>query len=199
MQLVQCTATPTGGGRQKNSCNARALQVGGRGVLPRMRSLPKERNSCNTQPQWRGAMGSGTHVIQCLTAWGHQAMQFMQYTAILPGRSVQWKSCNALPHCPGALGGGTAAKHSLTASGLWAVQTLQYTASLHGGSGQWNSCNTLPHYWDVVSGQCNFCNPIPHRPGVVGNATPAMRGPTIWGNGESPGGGRCLKSGTPET
>ena len=71
--------------------------------------------------------------------------------------------------------------HCHTALGQWAVQLPQCTASLRGGSGQWNSCNALPHCL-----------------GAVGSGTLAMRGPTSWPHGESyPGGGHCLKSGTP--
>ena len=71
--------------------------------------------------------------------------------------------------------------HCLTAWGQWAVELLQCTASLPGGSGQ-----------------CNSCNALPHRLGVLGSGTPAMRGPTSWGDGEScQGGGGGRKSGPP--
>ena len=44
------------------------------------------------------------------------------------------------------------------------------------------------------SEQCNSSNALPHRLGVVGSATPTMRGPTNCGDAESfPGGNRCLK------
>ena len=70
--------------------------------------------------------------------------------------------------------------HRLTAQWQWGVELPQRTASLPGGSRQ-----------------CNSCNAPPHRPGAVGSGTPAMCGPTSWGDGEScPGGGRCLKSQT---
>ena len=40
VQILQCTATPLGDSGKWNSCNARAQQVGGRGVLPRRWFLP---------------------------------------------------------------------------------------------------------------------------------------------------------------
>ena len=40
VELLLCTATPPEGGGQRSSRNARARQLGGRGVLPRRRSLP---------------------------------------------------------------------------------------------------------------------------------------------------------------
>ena len=68
--------------------------------------------------------------------------------------------------------------HCHTAWGQGAVELVQYTASLPRRSAHWNSCNALPHCM-----------------GAVGNGTPAMRGPTGWGDMEScTGGGRCLKS-----
>ena len=111
--------------------------------------------------------------MHCLTAPGQWAVQLLQCTTSLPGRSGQWNSCNALPHCPGTVGSATPAMHGLTALGAagsatpathcltawgqWAVQLLQCTASLPGGSGQCNSCNALP--------RCL---------GAVGSATSAM-------------------------
>ena len=62
VQLVQCNATPPGGDGQWNSCNARAHQLGGRRVLPRRRSLPKNR----------------TPAMHCHTAWGRWAVELMQ-------------------------------------------------------------------------------------------------------------------------
>ena len=47
VENLQCTATLPRGGGQWNSCNARKHQLGGRGVLPGRRLLPKERNSGN--------------------------------------------------------------------------------------------------------------------------------------------------------
>ena len=74
------------------------------------------------------------------------------------------------------VGSGTTVMHGLTARGQWAMELLQRIATLPGGSGQ-----------------CNSCNALPHRLGAVGSGTPAMRGPTGYGDGEScPGGGRCL-------
>ena len=119
VQLLQCTTTPPGGGGQWSSYNARAPQLGGRGVLPRRQSLPKERYSHNALPHCLGAVGSATPAMHCLTALG----------------SGQWNSCQALPHCPGAVGSATPAMHCLTAWGQWAVQLRQYTASLPEGSG----------------------------------------------------------------
>ena len=87
VQLLQCTATPPGGDVQWNLCNARAHQLGGRGVPPRERSLPKERTSFNALPHCVGAVGSGTHVMHYLAAWAQWAVQLLQYTALLPGGS----------------------------------------------------------------------------------------------------------------
>ena len=178
MELLQCTATLCGGIGQCYSCNA--------------------------LPHWLEAVGSGTPAIHCLTAWGQWVVQLLQCTATPPGGGGQWNSCNArahrlggggvlprrwllpkewnsrnaLPQCPRAMGSATLATHCRTGSGQWAVELLQYTASLPGGSGQ-----------------CNSCNALPHRLGAVGSGTPAMRGHTSCGDGESClGGGRCLKT-----
>ena len=70
-------------------------------------------------------------------------MDFLQYTASLPGGSGQWTSCKTLPHCLGAVGSGPPSMHSPTAWGQWAVDLLQCTASLPGGSGQWTSFNAV--------------------------------------------------------
>ena len=95
VQLVQCTATPPGGGGLWNSCYARAHQLGGRGVLPSTRSLPKEPKPCNAQPHCSGAVGRR-----------------------------QRNSCNALPHCRGSVGTATPALHCLTAWGQCAMELL---------------------------------------------------------------------------
>ena len=161
VELLQRTASLPRGGGQWNSCNVRAHQLGGRGVPPRRWSPPKERASCKALPHCLGAVGSGTHVTYCLTAWGQWAVQLLQYTAILPGGSGecnscnalphclggsgQWNSCNSLPHCLGAVGSGTLARHCNTALAQWAVERMSRTASLSEGSGQWNSCKALPH------------------------------------------------------
>ena len=65
---MQCTATLHGGGGQWNSCNARAHKQGGRGVLPRRRSQPKEQTSSNALPHCLGAVGSGG-VVWCGVVW----------------------------------------------------------------------------------------------------------------------------------
>ena len=147
MQLLQCTASLSGGSGQWNSCNA--------------------------LPHCPWAVGSATPAMHCLTVWGQWAAELLQCTASLPsgqwavqllqcsaslaGGSVQPNSCNALPHCPGAVGSATPAMHRLTVWGQWAVELLQCTASLPLGSRQ-----------------CNSCNALPHCPGAVGSATPAM-------------------------
>ena len=89
--------------------------------------------------------------------------------------------CIATLHAS-SVGSAIPSMHRHTATGQWAMQLLQHMASLPGGNRQ-----------------CNSCNALPHRRGAVCGGTPAMRGPTRWGNGEScPGGGRCLRSGTPK-
>ena len=80
--LVQSTVTPPRGGGLRNTCNARAHQLGGRGVLPSMRSLPKN-----------GSIAMPPH-----TAWGQWAVQILQCTATLLCGSAQCNSCSALPH-----------------------------------------------------------------------------------------------------
>ena len=190
MELLQYTATLPRGCGQWNSCNARAHQLGRRGVLPRRRSLPKERTCRNALPQCLGAVGSATPATHCLTARGLWAVELLQYPATPPGGCGQWNSCNARTHqvgrrgaCPG--GGrcrksGPAAMHCHNAWGQWALELVQRIASLPRGSGQCNSCKTLPH-----------------RLGTVGSGTLAMHGPTSWGDGEScPRGGCSLKSAT---
>ena len=143
-------------------------------------------NSCNALPHRLGAVGSATPAMHCHTAWGQWAVELLQCTATPPGGGGQWNSCNTRAHRLGGRGvlprrrslpkNGTPAMHCHTAGGQWAVQLLQRTATLPGGSGKWNSCNALPH-----------------RLGAVGSGTPAMRGPTSWGDGEAcPGGGHCL-------
>ena len=131
-----------------------------------------------------------------LSAWAQWAVDLLQCTAPLPGRSGQWTSCNTLPHCRGAVGSGPPSMHCPTAWGQWAVELLQctaplpwgqwavelllYTASLPGGSGQWNSCNALPH----CPGAVGSGTPAIHcrtALGAVGSATPAIQCRTAWG------------------
>ena len=128
--------------------------------------------------------------MHCLTAWGLWAVQLLQYTALLPAGSGQWRSCNALPHYLGAMGSGTPAMCGATSWGdgescraagrcrksgppamhchtswvQWAVELMSCIVSLPGGNGQCNSCNALRHY-----------------PGVVGSGTLAIRCLTAWG------------------
>ena len=75
VELLQCTASLPGGsgqcnlcnalphclgaGGQWNCCNARAHQMGGRGVLPRRRSLPMERLQGDGSPHWPGPTSLG--------------------------------------------------------------------------------------------------------------------------------------------
>ena len=147
MQLLKCTATPPGGAAQWNACNARAHQLGGRGVLPRRRWLPKERyycnevphclgvsgrcNSCNAPPHCLGAVGRGTPVTQCLTAWGQWAVQLVQLNATPPGGSGQWNCFNAPAYQLGGQG------------------VLSRSRSL---PKERYSCNALPHYVRAVGG-----------------------------------------------
>ena len=102
-------------------------------------------NSCNALPRCLGAVGSGTPLMHCLTAWGQWAMQLLHYSASLPRGNGECNSCNALPHHLGAVGSATPARHCLTAWGQWGVQLLQCTATPPGGDGQWNSCNARAH------------------------------------------------------
>ena len=219
MELLSCTATLPGGSGQRNSCNALphcfwAVGIGAPALhrhtfwrqwagelLQRTASLhggSGQWNSCHAPPHYLGAVGSGKPAVHCLTAWGQWAVQLLhmhfhtaqgrwaaellQCTASLLVGSGQWSSCFAPPHFLEAVGCGTPATHCLTAWGQWAVELLSCTATLPRGSGKCNSCKRF-----------SYCQ------GAVGRATPAMRGPISWGAGEScPGGGRCLKSGTPK-
>ena len=105
VELLSCTATLRGGsgrcnscntllrrGGYWNSCNARAHQLGGRGVLPKKRSLPNDRDSCNALLHCPGAVGSTTPAMPCLTAWGQWAVQLLICTPTLPRGGGQWNS-----------------------------------------------------------------------------------------------------------
>ena len=152
---------------------------GGRGVLPKRRSLPKEQNSCNTLPHYPGQ-------------W---AMQLLQYTATLPWGQWAVELLQCTVSLPGGMGSATPAIHCLTAWGQWAVQLLQCTATLPRGLGSATPAIHCLTAWG--SGQWISCNTLPHSLGAVGSGAPAMRGPTSCGDGESClGGGRCLKSRT---
>ena len=162
-------------------------------------------NSCNTLPHCLGAVGNATPAMHRHTAWGRWAVELLQCVGRAGGetgscarrRSLpkERNSCNAPPQCLGAVGGGTRVMQCHSAQGQWAVrsatppmsclfawgkwamQLLQYTASLPGGSGE-----------------CDSCTALAHRLGAVGSETPAMFGPTNWGDGESAlRGGRSLK------
>ena len=151
VELLQCAGPP----------------AGGRGILPKGRSLPTERNCCNVLPNCPGAVGSGTHVMTYLAAWGQWAMELLQHTASLrgrqwamalqrtaslPGGSGQSNSSNALPQCLGAVGSATPAMQCLTAWAQWTVEFLQRTATRPRGSGEWNAYNALPHCHGAVGG-----------------------------------------------
>ena len=153
---------------QRISCNAQRRYLRGNGQW----------NSCNTLPHCPGAVGSAASAIQCLTAWGHWAVELMQYTASARGANEQLKSCNAVPHHAGQL----------------AVQLLQYAYSLLGGSGQCNSCNALCHCLGAVdsalprctaavpgaSEQCNSCDTLPPSLGAMDSRTAALHCLTAW-------------------
>ena len=202
VELLQCTASPPGGSRRWNSCNA--------------------------QPHCPGALRNGVPSMHCHTTWGRWAVEILQCTATQPGGGRRCNSCNALPHCLGAVGSGTLAIHCHTARGQWAVQllqcthcltawgqwavvVLQCTTALYVGTGEYNSCNAPPQWalellqcpasltawrqWAVQltqctatllgsSGQWKFCNALPHYLGAVGSATPAMHCLTAGGTGK---------------
>ena len=205
MQLLQCTASLPGGSGQCKFCNAlpHCLGAAGSAIDATLSSLPGgsgQRTSCNALPLSLGAVGNGTLTMHYHTAWGlwavelmphclgAEAVQTLQRTATVPGRSGQCNSCNLLPHCLRAAGGGTPAMQCLTTWGQPAVQLVQCTASLCGGSGPSNSCHALPHCTGVAGsatparlpslpggiGQCNSCNALPHCLGVPGSGTAAM-------------------------
>ena len=133
-ELLQCTAAMLRGSGQRNSCNAlphylglwavelllcTATLSGGSGLW----------NSCNALPHClgavgMGAVGSGTPVMHCHTAWGQWAAQLLQCTASLLVGSGHWSSCFAPPHFLEAVGRGTPAMHCRNAQGQWAAQLL---------------------------------------------------------------------------
>ena len=82
VQLLQRTASLTGGSGQCNSSSALQFQQC-------TASLPGD---------------SGTPATHCLTAWGQWAVQLVQCIASLPVGSGLWNPCNALPHCRGQWG-----------------------------------------------------------------------------------------------
>ena len=157
------------------------LAGGGRGVLPRRRWLPKQRNSRNALQHCLHARGNATFAMHCLTARAQWASELLSCTTSLPRGRGLWNLCYTLPHYLGAVGGVASAMHLHTASGPWAMEFLQRIATLPGGSGQ-----------------CNSCHALPHRLGAAGSGTAAMCEASSCGDGVScPRGGRCLKSGTP--
>ena len=124
-------------------------------------------------------------------------MEFLQFTATLPGGSGQWKSCNALPCCLRVAGSGTCSTHRHNACGQWAVEILQCTATLLEGSGRGYSCSCLPHclceQWSVEILQCtatqpvgrghrNSCSFSAHCPWAIGGGIPAIRYHAAWGH-----------------
>ena len=188
--LLQCTASLLGGNRHCNSCNVRSHQARGRGVVPRRRSLPKERYSYNALPHCLGAVGSATPAMHCRTPFGLWAVQLPQCTASLPGGSGRCNSRNTMRQCLGVVGSRTPATYCLTAWGKWAVQLLQCTASLLGGNGHCNSCNVRSHQArgrGVVPGrrwlpkERYSYTALPHCLGAVGSATLAMHCRTPFG------------------
>ena len=119
-------------------------------------------------------------------------MELLECTATLPKCSAYLIPSNALPHRLGAVGGGAPGTPCNTAWGQWAVKLLQRTATLHvdclSAQGKWAvevlKCNASAPWGN---GHCNSCDALPHRLGAVGCRTPAMRGPTSRGDGESCG------------
>ena len=215
MELLQCIASLPGGTGQWNLCNAlphclgavgsatppmhchtawgpravellqcAAHQLGGSHAQEAVDALRAELLQCTaTLPV---AVGGGTLVMRCLTAWGQRAVELLLRIASLLGGSGLCNSYNALPHCLGAVGSGSLAMRGPTGTGspaqealtAFRAELLQCTATLLGRSGQWNSCHALPHCL-----------------GAVGSGPPPMRGPTNSQDGECcPGGCRCPKS-----
>ena len=110
--VLQCIATPPGGGGQWNSYYARAHQLGRQGVLPRRQLLPKQRHSCNALPNCLVAVGSATPAMHrlCLGAVGGAAAAMHRHTAW--GQwDVQILQCAAPP----AGGTGTRAQEAVAA------------------------------------------------------------------------------------
>ena len=157
VQLLRCIATPSGGGGQWNSCNVLAHQLGGRGVVPRRRLLPKERYSPNALTHYVGALGRGTPVMPCHTA--SRAVE-----SDTPAMRTNWRHGESYPRGGHCLRSGTSAMHRNTAWEQWASELQQCTASIPGGSahcmppctptlprgrGQWNLCNALDDKKDV--------------------------------------------------
>ena len=119
--------------------------------------------------------------MQCHTAYGPWAIEFLQFPATPPVGSEQWNSCSFPPHHLWAVGTGTPAMHCHTtcrrragtpivlhliawvsgrrncchghgAWGQWVVELLGCTATLPLGIGQWNSCSFPPSCLWAVGG-----------------------------------------------
>ena len=199
VQLVQCTASVPGGSGQCNSCNAlphcvlavrrgtpamRAPpQLGGRGGLPRRRSLhciaslsvgSGQWGSCNAMPHCLGAKGSATPVMHCHIALGQWTGELVQCNSTLLGGNWQCNSCNTLPDCLGAVGSATHAIHCHTSRWRWAVEFLQCAAPQLGGRGLLHRRRSLPK-------ERNSCNALPHCLGAMGSASPTIHCHTAWG------------------
>ena len=114
VQLLHCSASPTRGSGQWNSCQALPHCPGAVGsATPAMPCL-----TCYALPYCQGAVRSGTPAMHCLTAGG----------------SGQCTSCSTLSHRPGAVGSATHATYCHTAWGQWAVELLQCTGPPAGGT-----------------------------------------------------------------
>ena len=76
VELLQCTATLSGGCGQWNSRNALPHRLGAEmqwnccNALPHRLGALRQWKSCNALPHRLGAVGSGAPAMHCLTAWG---------------------------------------------------------------------------------------------------------------------------------
>ena len=81
-------------------------------------------DSCNPSPDYPGAVGTGTRVVDCCIAEAQGAMGLVQYTTAMLGGIAWWISWAPLH---------------------WGTGAHAIRAALLVGNGQWNCCCTLPH------------------------------------------------------
>ena len=171
---------------------ARAHQLGGRGVLPRQRSVPMEGLRGRALPNGPGSPARGTGV---LPRWRSVPMEGLRGTAIPNGPGPPsggmgslavggwclWSECRgrqfptAWAHCLGGRGV-LPMRHSVPMEGPRGTAVPKGPGALTGGGH-----GLLPRWWSV---------PMKRLWPMV---APIRRRPISWGDGKSClGGGRCL-------
>ena len=64
-------------------------------------------------PKCPRAVGAGTPFVHCLSPYGPWALEFIIFSASLPGDIGQWSFSGTVPHRLGAVCSGTPSMHSL--------------------------------------------------------------------------------------